>query len=245
MSSPEVSPEEAYKKALEVVKRKFPKLAASMEENGRYVPRTSGVANEADPQHVPLPNMYSGPFPKKPKATMAAETRPHNDMTQMAKELMDQFNTDKYVVNGGMDFSLYSPFAVYKDPSYEADGIPVEVFPDASGMINDKHSDLQTLGEPQIIGNKIKIWFYIKMCMKVLPWSFFVMGCGTLEFTISDGLVVQVYEEYIDYATGKKVDLAGVSTFCRCCEPNFEKWMAAATKGQDPKYDFNEKQATE
>jgi len=213
--------DEKYTAAVEVLKKKFPKCTFT---DGRYIPTWEGGA--------PPPKMYSTPFPKLPKVKMWATKRPQKDMASMAQELMDQFNKDKYMINGQMDYSLYSPYAIYKDPSYPPNGIPVEAFPDASGMIdvNDGRSDLVTVGEPAIEGNVITITFFVMMCMTgVLPWPFFVLGTGTLAFTIQDGLIVQVYEEYIDFKTKKPVSLLTLSTLFRWSKPDFQERLLKYT----------------
>jgi hypothetical protein len=56
--------------------------------------------------------MYSTPFPKLPKVKMWATKRPQKDMASMAQELMDQFNKDKYMINGQMDYSLCALLAL-------------------------------------------------------------------------------------------------------------------------------------
>jgi hypothetical protein len=63
----------------------------------------------------------------------------------------------------------------------------------------------------------------------VLPWPFFVLGTGTLAFTVQDGLIVQVYEEYIDFKTKKPVSLLTLSTLFRWSKPDFQERLLKYT----------------
>merc|ERR1712006_32965 len=105
------------------------------------------------------------------------------------------------------------------------------MFSEASGMINDSKSDLCTVDDPKIEGDKITITFFIMMCMtKVLPWDFYVLGVGNLEFTVADGLITQVHEVHINYKTKKEVSLLSVSTLCRMYKPDFQAQLKKYTR---------------